>query len=104
ILEQQSPPLFDGPYLLEVQSPGIERQLKTEREIRIFSGNRVEIKSKEVIPELGDTFTGMLKGIDDGIVHIKKPQAVIRSKKAKPHAVHKQPPDEIELELTKLFS
>jgi ribosome maturation factor RimP len=105
LLDEQSPPIFEGAFLLEVQSPGIDRQLKTDRELRIFTGEKVEIKAKETIPELGDAFTGVLKGTQEGRIHIEFPQAMIRNpKKSKAPLLHKKPPDEIELEMNKLIS
>jgi ribosome maturation factor RimP len=104
LIDEQSPPVFEGPFMLEVQSPGIDRQLKTDRELRIFSGEKVEIKAKEIIPELGDTFSGVLKGTENGFVHIEFPRAIQRSSKKKVQALHPTPPDEIQLEMSKLFS
>jgi ribosome maturation factor RimP len=105
LLDEQSPPIFEGTFMLEVQSPGIDRQLKTDRELRIFTGEKVEIKAKETIPELGDSFTGVLKSWEQGRVHIEYPQAMLRgTKKAKEPLLHKAPPDEIEIEMNKLIS
>jgi ribosome maturation factor RimP len=62
-------PLIEGSYLLEVQSPGIERQLKTEREFRAFIGHPVLVQTKEKVSQLGHSFTGTLYGIEsDNIV------------------------------------
>ena len=37
-----------GPYLLEVVSAGIERQLKTPFEFNLFAGSRVQLTTKEI--------------------------------------------------------
>jgi ribosome maturation factor RimP len=104
LLDEQSPPIFDGAFVLEVQSPGIDRQLKTDRELRIFSGEKVEIKTKEIIPELGDVFTGILKGLQDSKVQIEHPERTVQTKKGKAPLLHKAPPDEIQLDLDKVIS
>jgi ribosome maturation factor RimP len=60
LLDEQSPPLVEGPYNLDVQSPGIDRILKTDREFEIFRGYPVEVKSKDNLEGLGYSFTGTL--------------------------------------------
>ena len=75
-LEELTPPLIEGSYMLEVQSPGLERQLKSEREFEIFSGEQVEVKTKEAVSALGDTFTGMLQSLSGGVLTIREPQPV----------------------------
>jgi ribosome maturation factor RimP len=75
-LDQQSPPLMDSNFLLEVQSPGIDRKLSSEREFSIFSGQPVEVKTKEKVEGLGSDFTGKLVGLTNGRVLISQPQKV----------------------------
>lgn len=41
--------LISDPYMLEVASPGLNRQLKSEREIRIFSGRTVRLTLRQEI-------------------------------------------------------
>jgi ribosome maturation factor RimP len=65
-------PLIPGAYMLEVQSPGIDRQLKTDREYRSFMGHQVLVQSKARIDALGDKFTGTICGIDNGRVTLSE--------------------------------
>ena len=78
-------PVLDGEFLLEVQSPGIDRQLKTEREFKLFAGQKVKVKTKEKVGELGDTFTGLLSGIEDGKIFIEDAVAIKQGKAAATH-------------------
>ncbi|HMO23632.1 MAG TPA: hypothetical protein PKC98_21930, partial [Candidatus Melainabacteria bacterium] len=45
-------PLVDGPFVLQVQSPGIDRKLKTQKELKVFVGELVEVQSKIPIDTL----------------------------------------------------
>lgn len=58
-LEQHFGELSDT-YELQVQSPGIDRKLVSARELTVFKGELVEVKSKLPLPGLGTTFTGRL--------------------------------------------
>lgn len=53
-------PLVEGAYALIVQSPGIDRVLKTEREFQVFSGQHVQVQTNEKVPDLGVKFTAVL--------------------------------------------
>jgi ribosome maturation factor RimP len=75
-LEDNSNSIELGPFLLEVQSPGIDRRLKTQREFEIFSGQKIEVQTKEKINDLGHNFTGVLLGLNNGQVRISHPQPV----------------------------
>ncbi len=60
---------IDGPYTLEVSSPGLERPLRKESDFQLFAGREVKIKTE--IPIEGQTsFSGKLLGITDGSVII----------------------------------
>jgi ribosome maturation factor RimP len=59
-------PIVEGAYLLEVQSPGIDRQLKTEREFRSFVGQKVLVQAKQQVADLGSRFTATLVGLSEG--------------------------------------
>ncbi len=104
-------PLIEGSFDLQVQSPGIDRQLKTEREFKIFTGQMVQVQSKEKIGELGINFKGTLVGTADGKLHLSKASAI----KPKPHSKGKhvatkaEPPQDVTVDLkscstVKLFS
>jgi len=73
LLDGQSPPVIEGSFLLEVQSPGIDRKLKSEREFQVFAGQPVEVKTKEKIGELGFELKGKLVGMDKGKVVLAQP-------------------------------
>jgi len=73
-------PIIEGPYVLEVQSPGIERELKTEREFQVFAGHKVFIRSKDKVTDLGSEFTGTLESLQDGKVHLKNLKPVLAKK------------------------
>lgn len=58
----------DGPYTLEVSSPGINRALKKPEHFVRFTGKRVRVRSREMI-EGRRSFLGLLKEVrEDGIV------------------------------------
>lgn len=68
-------PLVDGAYLLEVQSPGIERQLKGEKEFRIFKGHKVLVLARNRVGALGTEFTGILAEGEGGKITLLQAQA-----------------------------
>jgi ribosome maturation factor RimP len=90
---EEATPLASG-YDLEVESPGIDRTLKTASELTIFTGEKVEVKLKETHESLGQAFTGELAGHANGVTRIINPQplAVSSSKKAKQLAKAAPPP------------
>ena len=59
---------MDGPYTLEVSSPGINRVLKKLEHFVRFVGKRVRVRTREMI-EGRRSFLGLLKEVrEDGIV------------------------------------
>ncbi len=72
-LDEQVEAALAGSFLLEVQSPGIDRKLTSQRELAIFTGQPVTIEAKEKIGELGFTFRGTLLGSKEGVVSIGDP-------------------------------
>lgn len=58
-------PVVQGEFVLEVVSPGIERQLTTPREFKVFAGERIKVTAKEKIGELGCEFVCTLLGGDE---------------------------------------
>lgn len=107
VLDEQTPPLIEGSFMLEVQSPGLERQLKSEREFEIFAGEQVEVKTKEAIPPLGDSFSGKLESLTEGVLTISNPQLIkttgTSKKKAKASATQVELPEAISLEWSKVL-
>jgi ribosome maturation factor RimP len=84
VLDQQmtsDEPLIQGAYLLEVQSPGIDRALKTPREFQIFAGQKVLVETKAKMGDLGHNFIGILLGLADGTVKFAHAKPVSKSKK-----------------------
>ena len=65
IEETKESPVFNGPYLLEVMSAGIDRQLTSAFEFNLFAGSKVRVTAKEKIASLGVEFIGVLCGGDE---------------------------------------
>jgi len=76
-------PLIEGAYVLEVQSPGIDRQLKTERDFQLFQGLAVIVQAKEKIGEVGDSFTGTLVNNSDGKLALSEVKCAKANNKVK---------------------
>lgn len=74
LLDEQSPPLIEGPYNLSVQSPGIDRILKTDREFEVFRGYSVAVKARQNVEGLGHLFKGTLVGRSQGSVTLAHPR------------------------------
>ncbi|HEY9720071.1 MAG TPA: ribosome maturation factor RimP [Trichormus sp.] len=74
-------PLVEGAYILEVQSPGIDRPLKSEREFRTFAGQRVLVQTKEKVSDLGSKFTATLIAVDDGKLTLAAAKSFEQGKK-----------------------
>ncbi len=67
------------PYCLEVSSPGVERQLKTEREFQYYIGRHVAAKLYKAVNGKKE-FDGILTDYQDGIALILDGEAVISVK------------------------
>lgn len=93
-------PIIEGPYVLEVQSPGIERELKTAREFLVFAGHKVFIRSKDRVQDLGSEFTGTLEALHDGKLHLKDLKPVLQ-KTGQHKAGHNAKPSKKAAELQK---
>lgn len=62
---------------LEVSSPGLDRVLKKERDFARFAGSKITLKVR--VPVEGrKSFTGILHGIDAGVVAVECDGAVQR--------------------------
>lgn len=104
-LDEQSPPLIDGAFVLNVQSPGLERQLKTDREFEVFAGEQVEVQTKEKIPSLGAVFEGKLVSKSEGVLKIETPKPIVQATKTKKKAKEAEAealPETIEIEVSKV--
>ncbi len=82
-LDAQATPLIEGRYLLEVQSPGIDRRLKNVREFQIFAGHSVEVKLRQPHIQLGDTFCAQLNSGNESSVSFSHSHKSISSHTAK---------------------
>jgi ribosome maturation factor RimP len=108
VLDEHEPPLLEGAYMLEVQSPGLDRQLKTEREFEIFANEQVEVITRESFPALGNKFTGTLQSLESGVLTIANPQVAVEanakksSKKGKANAGKPELPESISIDWTKV--
>jgi ribosome maturation factor RimP len=68
--------LIDKAYILEVSSPGLDREFKNVEEYDIFKGRDVVIKTKEPINEK-KVFKGTLLGLEDEKVKIKENEETV---------------------------
>jgi ribosome maturation factor RimP len=108
-LDEQSPPLMDSSFLLEVQSPGIDRKLSSEREFTVFAGHPVDVKTKQKIEGLGCDFTGKLVGLTNGRVLISNPNKAMSSDKSRRKSAKNEPkptselPEPLEVEMSNVI-
>ncbi len=93
------PAIIEGSYVLEVQSPGIERELKTAREYLVFAGHHVFVRTKDKVADVGTEFTGVLEALLDGKLHLKNVKPVLHP--AKKAAGHNAKPSKKTVELQK---
>lgn len=94
--------IFKNRYLLEVQSPGIDRKLKSEHEFKIFSGKSVKVKTNTKLASLGDTFIGVLTDFNNGQLTIKQAQALPLNFKAS-KAFNKANKDKVVLDCVQIL-
>lgn len=67
ILEEENP--IEGFYYLEVSSPGVERELRTDEHISLSLGEKVEVKL--FAPKDGvKSLVGTLASFEDGVIGI----------------------------------
>ncbi len=78
--EHAGEPIITGAYALEVESPGIDRPLTTEHELRLFQGESIEVSVRNPIEGLGSSFTGQLASVEESKVTIKNPKPLKASK------------------------
>ncbi|MBX3244542.1 MAG: ribosome maturation factor RimP [Acidobacteria bacterium] len=70
--------MIPGAYVLEVSSPGIERELYSQEDFRKFAGKSARIKTQEPV-EGKKLFKGRLIGIEGGMVSFEDKTAGIIS-------------------------
>lgn len=61
---------IDGEYILEVSSPGIERELVRPEHFARFIGADIMVKMIRPLPEIGKAFKGVLTAFEDGMVTV----------------------------------
>ncbi|MFA6208068.1 MAG: hypothetical protein WCT03_25455 [Candidatus Obscuribacterales bacterium] len=103
---------FHGPFLLDVASPGIDRVLKSEREYKLFSGRKVEIKTKTNVgaDPYGQHFIARLDSFGDETFKLSElgpiQSAPTKSKNSKKHAANKvsqEPVKELKVALKQII-
>jgi ribosome maturation factor RimP len=68
ILDEQD--VIEGGYVLEVSSPGIDRPIETDDDIRRNTGRRVEIATREPV-EGSRSFRGVLLGLEGDALRLR---------------------------------
>lgn len=96
LLDEANPPVADGHYLLEVQSPGLERELKTDREFAAFLGENVEVNTRQQHEVLGWSFTGRLERKDQSTITIAHPKPSFAATKGRKKAEQTGPEGDLE--------
>lgn len=80
-------PVIDGAYVLDVESPGIDRILKKDSDYRVFAGETVEVRLKESVDGLPQTIKGTLISLIENenqkTVLIKNPSSLENQKPSK---------------------
>ena len=79
ILDEVDP--IEGFYYLEVSSPGVERELRTEEHITLSVGERVEAKLFAAL-DGKKSIVGTLRGLEDGEVVVECAEQTVRISKA----------------------
>lgn len=81
------------PYRLEVSSPGTERKLKTEKEYKIFRGERVKIKLKKSTEKEVKNFYAKIKDYkeEEGLILEKLDKEEIKIKKEEISSIKLEP-------------
>ena len=67
-LDENDP--IDSEYILEVSSPGVERELINDEHFLRFIGSDIMVKMIRPIEGIGKEFKGVLKGYNDGELEI----------------------------------
>ncbi|MDX1389600.1 MAG: ribosome maturation factor RimP, partial [Acidobacteriota bacterium] len=66
--------LIPGSYVLEVSSPGLDRPIRTDDDVRRNTGRRVVVTTREPV-EGRTTFRGVLLGIDGNDLRLREDDA-----------------------------
>lgn len=79
LLDNES--VIDGPYILEVSSPGLDRVLKKDRDFLREKGKVVDVTLYAPINDKKN-FTGALEGRDKNFLYLKDTEPIPREKVA----------------------
>ena len=77
LLDEES--IIDGPYILEVSSPGLDRVLKKDRDFLREKGKSVDVTLYAPINDK-KIFTGILEGRDKNFLYLKDAEPIPREK------------------------
>jgi ribosome maturation factor RimP len=106
-------PIIHEAFVLDVESPGIDRTLKKESEYRIFQGETVELRMKEQIAKvegLPHTMKATLIGLKDDVVSVRNPSSIVEQSKSSKgkgksaKAVQTTLKEELSIPLSSLYS
>jgi len=78
----ESEDLFNGSYLIEVVSPGTDRELKNPHDFEVFAGKSVRVKTRDKVGSSGNDFIATLIGGSDKEVTLTDLQAFDTTKKS----------------------
>ncbi len=81
--EEMGMSLTAGSFMLEVVSPGIDRQLTKASDFENFAGECVRVKAKEKFEGLGIDFVGTLIGGDGTTFQLAEPRPLIEVRNGK---------------------
>jgi ribosome maturation factor RimP len=102
--EEGSETLMSGAYVLEVVSPGTDRQLATKSDFENFAGEQVLVKAKEKIGDVGSEIIGTLLHGDESKISLAHARPhVTGSKATNKKSLTKVCAEELVIELNKLF-
>ena len=77
VLLDEADPISQS-YFLEVSSPGTERELKKIRHFELMKGEKVKIRMIRPDEKGRKEITGILKGLENGVIEIEQEGAVQR--------------------------
>jgi ribosome maturation factor RimP len=106
--------LVSGPYLIEVVSPGTDRELKNSQDFEVFAGKSVRVKTREKVGVSGNDFIATLVGGTDQEVRLtdlhafdiatkKNARKVSKAQEEGNLAVAVQSSSEVVLDLSNVF-
>ncbi len=102
--EAKGSTLINGPFTIDVVSPGIERRLTTALEFTLFAGKPVRISTREKIDSLGTEFTAVLTGGDGQSIMVSQAEPLQTGKKNSTRLkLSNQPNKSLTLSLSQIY-